>query len=292
MKKNILLVWLFGVATLSGAQTTTLQVVTNTLVQSVPWKPGMSLEINSEKAEIEVKPGTGNAILVKTELSARHPQLDSAKTDLKAWKWVVNTFNKKIFLRAYVGVVAGKRLPTSNMRAKIVVEVPEACPVTLLNKFGKAVLQGLSAPVALSGEFCDFRLVQLNGPVDVDSRFGDVTAQAISGKMNVQCRRATVNLREMRADCAVRSEYGTVNVAPDAQTGNVWVRGEKSNVVMQLAPSAAHQIYLTAEYGQVKAPATFQQSQPNDHSQKATRSTAANQPTLTVETAFGNISVE
>jgi hypothetical protein len=277
---------------IAGAAQTTLQVVTKTVQKTVGWKPGYELEINGEKAEVEVTPGSGNNIVVRAELSARHPMLDTAKIDVEGWKFVVSTIGKKVYVRAYVGLPSGKRLPTSNLKAKIVIQAPPSCPVNLANKFGKAHLERLDAPIVLSGEFCSFTLLQLKGSVRVDSRYGNIEGTAIQGKVDVQSKRADVALSQIHADCAVRSEYGKVWVQPDAQTGNVWIQGTKSDVTVDLPQPPQHNVFLTAEYGNVSVPAAFQQSKSGENTNRAVLNQQGTRPVLTVETNFGSITVQ
>lgn len=277
---------------LCAASQTTLQVVTKTVVKNVGWKPGYQLEIVGENAEVIVRPGTGTGIRVQAELSARHPALDTAKLDLEAWKLVVSTLGKKVYVRAYVGVAAGKPTPTSNMKAKIIIQAPAACPVSLSNKYGKAHLESLEGPVALRGEFCSFTLTALNGPVSLDTQYGDVEASNMNGKLDIQSKRADVSVSELRADCAVRSEYGHVRLTPGAHSGNIWVKGSKSDVTVELPIPVHHNVYLTAEYGKLYAPDTFQRQKADDHTQQAVLKPQAARAILTIETALGNITIQ
>ena len=293
MQKLLLYITLCLLPIVAGAQTTTtLQVVTKTVQKTVSWKPGYELEVNGEKAEVEVTPGSDNNIVVRAELSARHPQLDTAKIDVEGWKFVVSTIGKKVYIRAYIGLPSGKRLPTSNLKAKIVIQAPVNCPVNLANKFGKAHLERLDGPIVLSGEFCNFTLLQLKGSVKIDSRYGNVEGSELQGKVEVQSKRADVALSQIHADCAVRSEYGKVWVQPDAQTGNVWIQGTKSNVTLDLPQPPQHNVFLTAEYGELTAPAAFQQSQPAENTRRAVLNQQQGRPVLTVETNFGNITIQ
>ena len=273
----------------AGAQTT-LQVVTQTIQKTVPWKPGYEVEINGEKAEVLVEPATGNKIMVNAELIAKHPSLDSAKADVKAWKLVVSTVGKKVYIRVYIGLPAGKPLPASNLKAKITVQLPAQCPVNLRNKFGQARLDGLQGPVALDGDFCAFSLTNLGGKINVDSRYGNVDARHLDGPVNIQVKRADIALADLHGDCRVTSEYGAVRVDAGPKTGNLTVDATKSDVVLDVPAQPRHSFDLKAGYGQVSVPKNLPFTTQN--AQTASWQQGQNSPLLRVSTSFGKITVQ
>jgi len=289
MKNKLLLLALLLVASRGNTQTT-LQVVTQTVQKTVVWKPGYEVEINGEKAEVLVEPAAGNTVSVRAELSARHTILDSAKADVNAWKFVVSTVGKKIYIRAYIGLPAGKPLPVSNMKAKITVSLPPQCPVNLRNKFGQARLDGLQGPVALSGEFCNFTLTNLSGKVRVDSRYGDVTGQNLGGAVQVDARRADVSLTDLHNDCQVKSEYGAVRVDAGRDAGNLTVTANKSDVTVNVPAQTRHNFNLNAQYGQLQTPKNMPFK--SESATAAGWQQGRGRPEINVSTTFGKITVE
>lgn len=289
-----LVFFLLFLTTLGTAQTT-LQVVTKTVRKTAPWKPGYALEINSEKAEIEVEtaPAGQNVVTIRAELTARHPNLDSAQHDLKAWKFVVSTIGKKIYVRAYVGLPNGVPLPTSNLKAKIVVQAPAECATTLANKYGSATLGNRKGAIRLSGEFCTFSLTEISGAVQIDSRYGNVDGRQLSGNVDIQAKRADVALSGLSGDCAIRNEYGTVRLDAGPQTGNVTVDASKSDVTLHLPLPYHHNLDLKANHGAVKTPFAFSlDAGASVTPQSATLHQGNQRPRISVQTNIGNITVE
>ncbi len=294
MKK---ITFLFVLLLLAGglAAQATLQVVTKTVQKTLAWKAGYSVEIICEKAEVEVEPlpAGNNKVLVKAEMSARHPQLDSAKYDLEAWKFVTSTVGKKIYIRAYVGLPAGRALPNSNLKAKITLQVPMSCPVTLTNKFGKARLEHLAGAIRLSGEFCAFTLLDLQGGVNISSQYGNVDGRQLAGKVDLQTKRSAISLTGIRGDCNVHSEYGTVAVEAGSQTGNLYIQSNKGDVTVETGSLPRHNVYLQATYGELKVPSSQHfESGSSGNTRQATLHQGAGRPQVTVETTFGKITVQ
>ncbi len=293
--KNILFLFVLFFAAGGMAAQSTLQVVTKTVQKSIAWKSGYTVEINCEKAEIDVEaiPAGNNTVTVKADLTARHPQLDSAKYDLAAWKFVTSTVGKKIYIRAYIGLPSGRSLPNSNLKAKITVRVPMECPVTLTNKFGKARLEHLNGAVRLNGEFCAFTLVDLQGGVQVESQYGNVDGRQLSGQVELQTKRSAVALSDLNGNCNVHSEYGAISVAAGAQTGNLYIQSNKGDVIVETGSLPRHNINLFATYGEVKVPSKPHfETGTSGNTKQASLQQGTGRPQISVETTFGKITVQ
>ncbi|MCY7328372.1 MAG: DUF4097 domain-containing protein [Saprospiraceae bacterium] len=293
--KNILFLFALLFAAGGMAAQSTLQVVTKTVQKSIAWKSGYTVEINCEKAEIDVEAVSAgnNTVTVKADLTARHPQLDSAKYDLAAWKFVTSTVGKKIYIRAYIGLPSGRSLPNSNLKAKITVRVPMECPVTLSNKFGKARLEHLNGAVRLTGEFCAFTLVDLQGGVQVESQYGNVDGRQLSGQVELRTKRSAVALSGLSGNCNVHSEYGTVSVEAGSQTGNLYIQSNKGDVTVETGSLPRHNINLFATYGEVKVPAKPHfETGTSGSTKQASLQQGTGRPQISVETTFGKITVQ
>jgi len=294
MKKLLFLLALLQCAGWATAQST-LQVVTKTEQKSIKWRPGYAVEIICEKADIEVAAECSgdNNVFVKVEMVARHPQLDSARHDIAAWKFVTSTVGKKIYIRAYIGLPAGQSLPNSNLKVKISIQVPVQCPVTLSNKFGKARLEHLNGAIRLKGEFCNFTLIDLHGGVRLESQYGNVDGKQLTGMVDLQTKRSAISLSALKGDCSVHSEYGAVAIETSAQTGNLYIQSNKGDVTLLTGASINHNYTLTTNYGELQVPATHHFStSSNGNSKLATLQKGVGSPQVTVETTFGKITVQ
>lgn len=270
---------------------TTLQVVSQNIEKTVPWKPGMELVVNGEKADVTVVPTDSAVIRVSAELSAKHPSLDTAQRDVNTWQFVVSTVGNKIYLRTYVGVPAGKRAPVSNMRAHILISAPKQCPVNLSNKFGRAKLEHLDAPVALSGYFCRFDLYALGGALHIESEHGSVEGRDLKGPVDIKGKRADVTLQQTAGDCAIQTEYGTVHFSTDQQTGNVRIAGQMTNITVTSRDADTHHYRLKTRYGNLEVPDRFDKSGSTDKELHASYQAKPDSPTIEVETSFGRIKI-
>jgi len=277
-----------------GRAQTTLQVVTKTVQKSVAWKPGYELEITGERADVQVEPSTGNTISVKAELTAKHPNLDTAKYDLQAWKLVVSTVGKKVYIRAYIGLAAKSKVPLSNLKARLTVYVPASCPVNLSNKYGKARLEKLSGAMVLHGEFCQFTLSDLSGAVQVESRHGDIDGRRLSGPVKIQMKWTDMNLSGLGATCDVRSEFGAVRLGATAGAGDVTVHASHSDVTLDLSDPLVHNLQLQSAFGEVVASGNraLDTSGSTPNLQKARLFRSNRSKNIYIQTSFGKITVQ
>ena len=293
MKKTIIIVLLMaGCGAGRALAQTTLQVVSQNIEKTLPWKPGMELFVNGEKADVTVVSTDSEVIRVSAELSAKHPSLDTAQVDVKAWQFVVSTVGNKIYVRAYVGVPAGKRAPVSNMRAHILISAPKQCPVNLSNRFGRAKLEHLEAPVTLSGYFCRFDLYALSGGLRIESEHGPVEGRDLKGPVDIKGKRADVTLREIAGDCAIQTEYGSVHLSTDQHTGNVRISGQNTNIALSSPDTGTHHYRLKTSYGNLDVPDKFDKSGATGKELHASYQAKPGSPTIDVETSFGHIKVE
>ena len=271
---------------------TALQVVSKNIEKTVPWKPGMELIVNGEKADITVIPTDSAEISISAELSAKHPSLDTAQTDVNTWQFIVSTVGKKVYLRTYVGVPAGKRAPVSNMKAHILISAPKNCPVNLSNRFGRAKLELLDGPVVLNGYFCRFDLQALSGELHIESEHGSVEGRDLKGSVDIKGKRADVTLQMTTGNCAIQAEYGTVHLNMDQQTSNVRIAGQMTDITLSSLDANTHNYRLKTRYGNMEVPDKFDRSGSTDKESNATYKAKPNSPTIDVETSFGHIKVE
>jgi len=293
MQTRTLLIALLLLSATGAAAQATLQVVTQTVQKNLRWKPGSEVEIICEKAEVEVEAADQQQVTVSADLSARHPRLDSAQADAKAWKFVTSTIGKKIYIRAYIGLPAGQSLPGSNLKARIRVLVPKGCAVTLNNKFGKARVEKISAAVRLTGEFCAFTLRDVQGSVRVQSSYGNVDGSRLGGQVEVQSKRSDVSLSGLGSDCTVRSEYGAVSVEASPQTGNLSVQATKCDVTVDAPDPPRHNFQLRTTYGDLNTPTKlhFDTKGSSGNTRQAALQQGTGRPNVNIETNFGKITV-
>jgi DUF4097 and DUF4098 domain-containing protein YvlB len=178
------------------------------------------------------------------------------------------------------------------MRAHIQISIPRRCPINLSNKFGKAKLEHLDAPITLNGYFCRFDLYALSGKLQIESEHGPIEGRELNGTVDIKGKRADVTLYNPAGDCVLMTEYGTVNLYTDQQSGNVRITGQMTNITLNGLDTIAHNYRLKTHFGNMDVPQTFDRRGGADKDFQASYQATPNSPTIDVETTLGHIKVE
>jgi Putative adhesin len=239
---------------ISFAQTT-LQVVTKTVEKTLTYKSGFSLNIDAEKAEITLKANpNAKEISVKMELISKNPNLQDAKKDIDAIKYVAENQGKIVYLRNYIGIEKGAAKPTSDLKTRYTIEVPSEMAVSIKNNFGKLNVSGLRSKMMLITEFCKTTLTDIKGEMSINTRLGDIDGRGLEGKISVQSNRSDLFLSMTKGECAIMAQYGKVNIETDKTFTQLSIKADKAEVHFLPPPATAINYDLEAEYGKVILP--------------------------------------
>jgi Putative adhesin len=297
MKKLIKIGLLMGLILRGGiflSAQTTLQVVSKNVDKLLDFKTGNSLEINVEKADLVVKSWTSPQVKIQVELLAKHPQLETAKKDLNALKFVAETIGKTMYIRNYVAIEKGQPKPTADLRAIITVWLPAETPIYIKNSFGKTNVQQFNGHVDLSLEFCKTKLSQLKGEVTINTRFGDVEADNLNGKLTITSNRSNLTLKILRGPTLINATYGKIIVEADRNLTTLTVNGDKADVDIFNPKNATINYTLSADYGTISTPKSlnFNYLENSKNRKRANLQGLASASKIAISTSFGSILIQ
>lgn len=293
IKKGLLLLLILRGGIFLNAQTT-LQVVSKNVDKLLDFKSGNSLEINVEKADLTVKSWASSQVKMQVELLAKHPQLETAKKDLNALKFVAETIGKTMYIRNYVAIDKGQAKPTSDLRAVITVWLPAETPIYIKNSFGKTNVQQFNGHVDLSLEFCKTKLSQLKGEVTINTRFGDVEADNLNGKLTITSNRSNLTLKMLRGPTLINATYGKIIVEADRNLTTLTVNGDKADVDIFNPKNATINYTLSADYGTISTPKSlnFNYLENSKNRKRANLQGLASAAKIAISTSFGSILIQ
>ena len=294
IKKTLfLLLILRGPIFLINAQTV-LQVVSKNVDKMLDFKADNALEINVEKADLTIKSWASPQVKIQVELLAKHPQLDIAKQDLNALKFVAEKVGKTIYIRNYVAIDKGHDKPTSDLRAIITVWLPADAPISIKNNFGKNNIQQYNGRIDLNSEFCKTKLSQLKGELMINTRFGDLEGDNLNGKLTITSNRSNLTLRILRGPTLINATYGKIIVETDRTLTTLTVNGDKADVDISNPRNAAINYFLTADYGTISTPKAlnFNYLENSKNRKRANLQTLATTSKVAISTSFGSILIQ
>jgi Putative adhesin len=255
--KTLLFIFFLGVGCHLTAQTV-VQVVTKNIERTMAYTQGMVLNIDAEKADIFIKsePNTKD-IKIKLDLIAKHPQLETAKKDMEALKYVADLLGKTVYLRNYIAVAKGSEKPSSDLRARYTISIPPDMAVSIKNNFGKLYVTDLTNKLNIVVEFCKTALTDIKGTITINTRFGDVEGNRLDGNIAIESNRSDLKLSNLRGMCAIKAQYGKININTDKDISKLSIVSDKADVFFTPHDNISANFNLETDYGKITLPKTW-----------------------------------
>lgn len=271
----------------------TLQVVTKTINKSIPFKSKYDLNIEGEKANIDIQVWDEERIKLKLKLFAKHPNKKTAESDLEKMKYIADRIDKTIFLRNYIGIKKGDEKPKSNLKAEYTLFIPRTCKVNLTNYFGAMNIDGLENDLNIKSEFSDVNLLNISSETEINSRFGEINIEKLKGELKINSRRSDINLREIQAPCKIRAKFGEIKVYTDEEMKDYDIKGEKSKIHFFNSSLIDLEYNLSSNFGKVFVPEEwgFEYLKKTKNQQKLSLKNSNHIARVKIETEFGEIKI-
>ncbi|MEN0004635.1 MAG: hypothetical protein AAF798_10835 [Bacteroidota bacterium] len=259
MKYNFIHIGLFLLSGLlsfpiSTFAQTTVQVVTKRIEKTFNFKAGYELNIEGEKAKVDIQTWDQPQIKVVLEISAKHQDQAIAEQELEQVRYLTDRIKNKIYLRNYYAKEEGEGDPESILSANYQILVPEECPVYLKNYFGVANISDLTNRLRVSGEFASIGLQNVSGQVDVTTRFGDLTGNLLDGLFNINARRSDILLTDISGQYNIQAQYGTIEIFADEKLINLNLEAEKSDVYFYTNNPTAFAYDINTRFSNIDLP--------------------------------------
>ncbi len=267
---------------------TTLQVVTKHIEKT--FSGSQTLIIEAEKADIEVVTWGKQEVKVEMELIAKHPDRKVASSDLETWKYVADKINHEIFVRNYLLIQNEKTKPTSNLKAKYTISVPEGMKITIQNSFGKVFVKGKVKLLKIKSDFCLVDLNEVEGKIELNTHYGEVNAKKINGVSAITSERSDLTISKLGGDCTINSQYGKLNIESITNLKSLTIDAKKSEIILGETSLKNHSFNLTSKYGKMSLPAEFSWLA-NDKNSKVAVFNSTHPSKINITNAFGNITI-
>lgn len=229
------------------------QVVTKTIEDTYPFRPGSEVAVEGEKAEIFVETWANKEISVRLEMTAKHANIETAKADLENLTFITEKAGEKIFLRN--SRLDKTAAPESELIVHYYITLPEECPVYLKSHFGAANISNLNNRLRINGEYSQINIDNVQGLLDIRTRFGDIFGEKIDGNVVINSRRSDIELVDVAGSFLINAQYGELKLSPNARLTDLQVNADKANVLL-FDPNGLPLTYnLTASHGDLILPA-------------------------------------
>jgi len=209
---------------------TRVQVVKQKRTESFKWKPGVSLEINGERAEIFISTHDLNTISIETELIAKHKDKSVAEKDLKKLQLLVDKVGSKVFVRDFIQLDSDNKKPESGLKTVMHITIPTHCAVSINNYFGKIDVQGLLNTLTINSEYSRINLKKNHAIIKVGSKFGDIKATNTSGRLDITSNRSDIVLENVSGVISLKSTLAEIRITGLKNPESLKIDAKKSKV--------------------------------------------------------------
>jgi hypothetical protein len=234
-----------------------LQVATKTIEKTVKASSVRTLYISAEKADVEIVTWDKTDISIVMELSARHPDKNTAATDLFKAKYIADRNGKDYFVRNYIVLKEDESKPVSNLRARYTIHLPATCAIDLKNTFGTITLKGLTNNLQLKADFCTTYLADLHGKGQVITSFGELKVNELAGIFSFSSDHTQLFLERLAGSIKINAEYGNVELHPASTLSSLSIRSKKAEITL-LTKNWQHFDYaINSAYATIKLPNGF-----------------------------------
>ncbi|MCF8405705.1 MAG: hypothetical protein K9H58_17295 [Bacteroidales bacterium] len=207
-----------------------VQVVSKTIMETMLWEAGQTLQINAEKADVYCTSSASNSIEIEISFIAKHENREIAETDLRKMKWLSEDLGKKIILRNYIELARDESKPESDIKSIYKIKIPQNCPLLIQNYFGKIKIENISSKLNIESEFSIIDLTGIKGNIYVKTTFGDLVATQIEGGLKVKSNRSDINISDLTGSIDINASVAEI-ILSDIDNGNaVKIVADKSKI--------------------------------------------------------------
>lgn len=229
-----------------------LHVVSREIDQTFPYRSGIPLQIEGEKATISIQTWEKEEVSVQLKLTAKHPERAVAEEDLDQMAFVMEERPDKLFIRNF-RTEAGKKA-RSELQADYLIRVPVDCPVNMTNFFGRSDIRDLNASLEVRSQFGPVGLANLDGDIDIYSSFGDIVGEWLRGRVKIESQRSDLTLKQIEGTFNIQSRYGVVKIFADKQLVDLDIDADRSDVYLFNPEPGKFGYELTAHFGNITTP--------------------------------------
>ncbi len=274
---------------------TKVKVITKRVERTFPYQKGFEVNIEGEKAQVQIDAWEEDNVLVELELIAKHPDQATAERDLERMRYITERVGRRIYMRNYVADKEEMGNPEAILEAVYRVKVPADCPVYQKIHFGTATISNLTNKVRVKSEFSQVGLENIEGQIDVQTRFGDLVGQKLDGSVAIASRRSDMLLRDIRGSYDIDAQYGVLEIFAGEGLLDLNLNAEKSEVILHNSDLLAFSYDLTVRQGKVEYPdlVNFSLMETADNAKKINfRPNSEFYPNITVSITLGDLYIK
>lgn len=271
-----------------------IKIATKQYSESFKYKKSTSIEINGERADINVQGAEVEEITIEAKVVSKNSSRREAEEDLGNMNVLLEKIGKTIYIRNYISIKANEEKPSSNIKVIFEVKVPMGCDVVVNNSFGEVQLSNLNGNINVDTKYTKINMAYLGGLGKVKSLLGDVNIHSSFGEYKLIMNRADLLMENTDGSFDIESKYGAVQIAIKPELENLVVKGETVDVVLLVDDISASYYNLSSSNGKIQIDESLNLNHrisKNNEVQKIELNREIDCSKLDINTEFGTITL-
>ena len=231
----------------------TVQVLTKTVTRTLDYKPGESLEVLAEKASINVEVWDKKQIGITLKLISRHQKKEIAERELQYLKYLVDKAEGNHIIKNYFLADNSFKKVKGNLLIEYEIKVPDGCPVSIHNLYGKIRANGLKNALNIHTRFVETNIKNCVGNIQVEAFFGKTVVTGGSGKLTGDLKKSDIDVFEFEGEVDVKSDYGAIQIEGDKLLA-VNARGNRTRISLLTTDPHAYNYKLNTSFSEIEFP--------------------------------------
>lgn len=279
---------IFTLAHATTAQTT-LQVVTKSIEKT--FSGSSVLNIEAEKADIEILTWEKPEIKVTIDLIAKHPDRKTASSDLEMLKYVADKTSREVFLRNYLVIQNEKTKPSSNLKVRYSVRIPEGMKVMIQNNFGKIYVKGTTKNLLIKADFSIIELDDVNSNIKFDTHYGEIISKSFNGVAVINSERSDLTFSNLGGKNTINAQYGKLRIESVDGLKSLYINAEKAEINFEKAPLKSFYFDVSSRFGKMSLTSDFSWLQ-NDKTERSAILNSTLSSKIIINNSFGSITIK
>lgn len=279
--------------TTQAQQKQLLKVMTRVIEKEYRFSNEFLLEINAEKATIDVIVTDGSVVKLRLEQSAMNSDVRIAERELGFTYFVDKKDRNRLYLYNYVQLSASSSNLSSIINNKYTIEVPRHCHLKIKNELGDVVVTGVSTTMRYELNYCGLKLNNAKGKLYVDSRIGDVTLTDCI--VDAEFLTENVNLKMLRVGGSfdVQSLFGSISCMMSEQVTLINASLEQCEATLINRTNIAFSYAVEVNKGHISAldESLMEKVIVSSNKEVLRRKDASDMGTIIIESEYGDINL-
>ncbi len=271
-----------------------LVTISNDVSEVFKYKKSTNIEINGERADINVVGADVEEIEIKATITSKNSSKPEAEKDIKTMKVLIEKLGKTIYARNYISIKKDSDKPNSNLKVVFDIKVPFDCAITINNAFGDIQMRNLNGNIKLNTRYSKINLAYFEGQGQIESLLGDVTMHSSYGIYDFKMSRCDLSLDNSAGSFSVNSKYGVVNAAIKPELEKLKVVGVSVDVNLVIEDVTGSYYNLVTKDGKIEIDDALNldyNMSDEDNVQKLELNKDIDCSTLNIDTQFGSITL-